>query len=1326
MTEARGAVWPISILVVLLLGVGLGPGEARADETRPFHTYSTYDGLPSRQITALAQTANGLLWVGTHDGLAVYDGHEFRTIPMPDSVPQGQVLALRAMPDGSVWAGMGHDAVKVAPHGVERVLPLDSHGHSAILKRGKTMLFVTDRAVWRLPPGKASPTRTRFRYRGLSGVTLVEGADLGPDGTLWIVNQGEGPGRVRADGTVVFPEQAPPPEAGPGGRLYSDLLFVEGGTALVAKAPYLYQFDVASGTFEQVAQNVTPGARLYRQGASLYLTGEEQVRRYNLETEQVEPPIGVEDNQSTAEVVLRGREGGLWIGTQQGLLYFMAPGIRHVRTIDGVPVRAGAAFRQDGEALWASTWGYGLFQLRPRRRGLTPDGEANWLFPRSRDGDIHALAEPLMESGRLWYRWDEEEGWTKVSLAYEAVRGFVNAEGTGYFWHNAGFFKHEPAADTTRRTELREWPVGDSQHHMPGLAPNGDPLLWDEGDLLRLRASDGAVTDTLASMPAYREAGGKFLTVGSTGQMWVPLGGRGLLRVDARTGTSELVLEDMDVHSLNAAGDSLMLAKSNEGVLLLDAESGAVRRHITREDGLLSNDINGAHIMGDTLYVGHMSGITMMPTDSLLTHPAPPEAVLTGLEVNLDDHPLTDSLRTPDERAVGFSFTGASLTYPNRVRYEVRLVPQDTVWRTTSRRFTRFTNLDPGTYRFEVRARIQNQPPGPPAQYTFTIPPHFYETGWFRLLVVLLVGGLGVAAYRWRVHWLEQRREHLNAVVDERTKALAEEKRKTEAQAERLAELDEAKNRFFAHISHEFRTPLSLILTPLRDALQRSSEGSVALGTRQVGRMTRNAERLQRLIDQLLDLATLEAGRMTLDRQPGNLARLVRRTAEAFASKAEQEGVTLTVETPVAPTVLFDPDKMETIVSNLVANALKFTPEDGRVTVRLETEASEEGADGTAATKPIRIQVEDTGAGISPEQQERIFDRFAQAETSSTREHEGTGLGLALTSELVDLHGGHIEVDSSLGEGSTFTVHLPLETSSQPAPGCESTVGEGALPPVGDGQRTDLPAVDEGDGSEEEAGEEEGRATILVVEDNDEMRTFLRHQLAGDWAVRTAVDGEEGWAAVQDLRPDLVLSDVMMPAVDGMDLCQRIKADEALRETPVLLLTARAGPQSAVEGLDCGADDFVTKPFDMDELRQRIANHLAARAHLRRRYQEEVQLKQLGVTVSEEEVSFVEEVGAVIEEHLGDPDFTVGQLAKEVALSRRQLGRRLKQAAGKTPSEFIRTYRLQHAKARLETDPPTIAEVAYTVGFRSPSHFTQTFQEQVGCTPSTYVEEHTE
>jgi CheY-like chemotaxis protein len=370
-----------------------------------------------------------------------------------------------------------------------------------------------------------------------------------------------------------------------------------------------------------------------------------------------------------------------------------------------------------------------------------------------------------------------------------------------------------------------------------------------------------------------------------------------------------------------------------------------------------------------------------------------------------------------------------------------------------------------------------------------------------------------------------------------------------------------------------------------------------------------------------------------------------------------------------------------------------------------------------------RITVADTGPGIDPAVQETIFDRFEQADNSMTREHEGTGLGLALTSELVELHGGTIEVDSEPGTGSTFTVRLPL------VPVAGGRVEGGKV----EGENVGGPEVEDwqvhgGDGTAQMEGDgkigEEG-ATILVVEDNAEMRAYLREELRGDYAVLDAADGEEGWDTVQAERPDLVVSDVMMPETDGFELCRRIKDDEALRSIPVLLLTARADEEATLEGLESGADDYVAKPFGPEELRRRIENHLAARRHLEARYREEVRLAPFDTAADADAVPFVEDVTKTIEAHIGNPDFGVGDLATEMALSRRQLARRLKEAVGASPSDVLRRCRIERAKTLFEEGAETVSEVAYAVGYRSPSHFSQVFQEEVGKTPSAYPDEAT-
>ncbi len=1323
------------VLLVLLVGMCLGGAKVQAD-TIPHLQYSTPEGLPNKEITALAQTNNGLLWIGTKHGLVVYDGHQFRPIPMPDSVREKSVLALEPMPDGTVWAGVGHDAVKVAPHGAVRTHLLDSHHLVEILRRGDRIWFVTHLAVWEQRAAGSPLSRTRFRYETLQDVTLVKGADLDAQGQVWIVNKNRGPGRVQPDGQVDF---ADPSSEDQRNAAFHDLRFSADGTALVTQGAHLYRFDPKAESFATIGKTSGP-VDIHRRGRRAYLTGAARVLRYDTGARRFLKPVGATQDlpNATTTNALRGREGGLWIGTQEaGLLHFPAPETRHVTSIDGESIRAGAGFRQQGGALWANTWGAGLYQLRPERRHVAPDGHTRWVLLSSQDGRLHGLTPTkVARRGREWYQWTQGEEWQFEASARRTVRGYVDSSGIGYFWHNEGLYRHEPDGDSTRATRIWDWPLERSQHHLMGPAPNGDIILFDEGVVLRLRRPDGAVIDTIATVPEHATSAGRRLTIDPKGRIWVPFAS--LLRIDPSQGTTQTLLEGAVIEKVTVAGDSLAMANTNEGLYLLDANTGAVRRHLTRADGLLSNDVNGAHLMKDTLYVGHKSGLTLMPTDSLFVPPPRPRTILTGREINLKDRALPgDSVLDADERAVGFTYTGTSLMHSDRVRYEVRLAPRDTTWSVTDRRFVRYTNLEPGTYRFKVRARLAGQPPGPVASRTFTIPPHFYETWWFQLLAVLGLVGLYAGAYRWRTHRLEKRKEALEAAVEERTRELAKEKQKTQEQAERLADLDEAKNRFFAHISHEFRTPLSLILSPLRDAQQRATEGAATVSEGQLRRMTGNAERLQRLIDQLLDLATLEAGQMELDRQPGNVGRLIQRTAESFRSRAEENDLDLRIQGPSGRIAMrFDPEKVETIVSNLVGNAVKFTPEGGSVTVRVEeTEAAERvdlSEEDGAVTNAIRVEVEDTGPGIGPEAQAQIFDRFQQVDNSLTREHEGTGLGLALTKQLVELHGGTIAVESTSGVGSRFIVHFPLvpvaagdgawegesmetkERGSVPGANGEE---EGARNRGSGGAPVRTPEVDE------EGGPREERPTILVVEDNAEMRAYLQEELSPRWTVLQAADGEEGWETVQEETPDLILSDVMMPETDGFELCRRVKDDPDLRTIPVLLLTARADEEATLQGLESGADDYVAKPFGSEELKRRIENHLAARQHLEARYREEVTIEELGTVIAAEEQPFVEEVLEAIEEQLSDPDFGVGDLADAVALSRRQLTRRLKKTVEMAPGELLKQRRLKRAKETLKRDPGTIAEVGYAVGFRSSSHFSNVFREEIGQTPTEFVEQ---
>ena len=542
--------------------------------------------------------------------------------------------------------------------------------------------------------------------------------------------------------------------------------------------------------------------------------------------------------------------------------------------------------------------------------------------------------------------------------------------------------------------------------------------------------------------------------------------------------------------------------------------------------------------------------------------------------------------------------------------------------------------------------------------------------------------------------------------VEARTAALAASHAEVEAQARRLEEMDRLKTRFFANVSHEFRTPLTLLLGPIEDALAGRYGRLDPRLAEQLPVMQRNARRLLGLINQLLDLAKLEAGGLDLDRRPADLVALARGVVSTFASRAERGGVALLFDGPASLAAAVDAPKVEGVLTNLLANALAFTSEGGKVRVSV-------GADGAEAV----LAVEDTGTGIAAADLPHVFDRFRQVDGSATRTHEGTGIGLALAKELVEMHGGTIGVESAVGFGTRFTVRLPRDAADAPGLGAE-TGGAGvevvvpAPETVGGDGVADAPAEAESD----------ARPVVLVVEDNADLRAFVRGHLADRYRVVEAADGAAGLAAARAHGPDLILSDVMMPELDGVALTRALKADAALADVPVLLLTARADEDSVLAGLDAGADDYLAKPFSPAELRARVDNAVAARRQMRERYSDEVVVGPSRVVVPSAEAAFLQDVRDAVEAHIGDAAFGVERLAEAVGLSRRQLGRRLKDALGTSPGAFIRELRLARAAQLLEQEAGTVAEVAYAVGYRDPEHFSKQFRKAYGATPSAYAE----
>ena len=668
-----------------------------------------------------------------------------------------------------------------------------------------------------------------------------------------------------------------------------------------------------------------------------------------------------------------------------------------------------------------------------------------------------------------------------------------------------------------------------------------------------------------------------------------------------------------------------------------------------------------------------------------------------------------------DQNFFSFEYAALDFTEPEKNKYACYLEGYDQQWiQKGNERKAHYTGVPPGDYLFHVKGTnndgVWNETG---RQVAVTILPPPWLTWWAFTaygLVTLLFLYLIIRFYLNRLqlaHRLEM--EHM--------------------EAEKLKELDSLKSRFFANISHEFRTPLTLILGPL-DNIQ----DQVSIGVRkEIAVIRKNAIRLQRLIEQLLSLSALDAGKLELQTRKTNIVVRVREYMQSFESLARQKQIALDFFSEEKELYLYvDLEKIEKIFYNLLSNAFKFTTEGGVVKVMISREKSSSvSANQSEISKNahaienetgyICISVMDSGAGIEAKHLLHIFDRFYRVGNDGNALQEGSGIGLALTRELVNLHRGTLSVSSEPGVGTTFTVKLPAgKKHLSPGEILDDKVLKTeekvlVLDRVVE-ENNDMPVINPFD-------EEEEEPLAVVVEDNSDLRRYISGRLEGIFNVVEARNGKEALEIALEHVPDILVSDVMMPEMDGFALCEKLKADERTSHIPIILLTARADQASRIRGLETGADDFICKPFDAQELIVRMNNLVAQREKLKTFYKKEIELSKQGEVreILSMDQKFIRKAIAVVEENLSATDFNTKTFAKQMNLSRTQLHRKLKALVDKPATGFIRTIRLNKAAKLIAANSDTVSQIAYEVGFNSLPYFTKCFREQFGVNPSEFT-----
>lgn len=658
-----------------------------------------------------------------------------------------------------------------------------------------------------------------------------------------------------------------------------------------------------------------------------------------------------------------------------------------------------------------------------------------------------------------------------------------------------------------------------------------------------------------------------------------------------------------------------------------------------------------------------------------------------------------------DQAYVTFKFAALNFTNSakNQYAYKLEGFKKDDWHYVGNQRTATYTNLDAGNYVFMVKASnndgIWNEKP---ATILIRVLPPWYKTWWAYLLYASIF--LVLLYFFYRTAKLE------NALEFEQ---MSHEKDK---------ELAQRKLAFFTHISHEIKTPLTLILSPIEKLLNQSSLDNKVQN--QLSLVYRNGERLMRLTNQLLDYRKFDTGNMQLQAAEGNIVRFAREVIAAFDMYARSRGVEIKlISSKKSIRVWFDRDMMEKIFFNLISNALKFTAPGGHIHINLDTIRASDGI-----REYVIIRVEDNGIGIPKENIRSVFDQFQHFNTQGVNSG-GTGLGLSLTKGLVELHHGTIEVKSlpAVEENrglTSFTIHIPLGNAHFKS--AEISLNYNSSEDLKSYQSTEIVAISEKTLEKKQRvlrANGEQKPIVLIVEDNPEVLQFIESHFADDFDVHTAVDGEAGWSASIEIMPDIVISDVMMPNLTGTELCTRLKSDMRTSHIPVILLTAREPMLYKIEGLETGADDYITKPFNSHYLELKVLNLIESRMKLRERYSREVTLQPTNIAITSVDEKFLDKAMKHVEDNISASDLGVEELSKFVGMSKTTLYRKIKALTNQNTNEFIRTIRLKRACQLLSSGKFTVSEVAYQVGFTSPDYFRKCFKEQFGRTPSEFAEE---
>ncbi|MET3877438.1 signal transduction histidine kinase/ligand-binding sensor domain-containing protein/DNA-binding response OmpR family regulator [Chitinophaga sp. OAE865] len=1324
-----------------------------------FNRIDINQGLSNNQVNCIFRDSTGFMWIGTVSGLNRFDGYHF-TVYQHDlrdttSVADNNISRIMAGPGQQLWiqtrAGINiYDPVTAR---------FNRRPEKILGQWGFPGNTVTDivkdpsGGYWFLHPSagiflvSAANKVKRFTHTGSGGSIGTNSVSVllpGKAGIYWLLHSNGLLEKMDARSHQV---------------VYRDNTLVRaeiptGGWGMVADADGdlwmfsknedngVYYFDVSTQRFRHIDQN-TPGLALNNNivrgivpdNSGLVWIGTDHggINIINKKTQSIRYIENIsEDNRSLSQnsitTLYKDNTGIIWIGTfKKGLNFYHENMVKfplyqyQAYSRNSLPYNDVNRFVEDAAGnLWIGTNGGGLIYFDRARNTFTQyrhDPANN----NSISGNV-IVSLCIDHNKQLW-----------VGTYFSGLDRFDN----GRFIH----YKHDPA-DSSSISDNSIWEILEDSRHQLWVGTLGaglnrmDPttgrfrqyrrevksryisaLMEDHQGKLWIGTSDGldVYNPATGTFKHYNNLPGDSTSLSHNNVVCIFQDSRRLIWIGTREGLDlfdpktngfrtlrkENGLPDNSVLNILEANDHRLWMSTPNGLCNMTIEGNTYTfKNYDESDGLQGKDFNENAALKTSrgeLIFGGGNGFNLFYPDAIaLNNNIPPvvltdlqifnKSVLPGEEINgrillKAAIPETQSITLKHGENV-FSLEFASLNYfhPEKNRYAYMLEGFNKDWLYTDglQRKATYTNLDPGEYTFRVKAS-NNDGVWNEKGLTLKIKvlPPFWKTWPAFLGYILLILGALLLARR-----IILERERLKFRMEQQTQ-----------EAARMHELDTLKIRFFTNVSHEFRTPLSLIITPLEKIVRQTTEGPLKV---QLELMQRNARRLLNLVNQLLDFRKMEVQEIKLHPAEGDIISFVKDLTGSFSDLSDKKHIQLGFQSNVQELkMLYDADKIEKIIFNLLSNAFKFTPENGSISVQVSYQET---------AGQLEIAVKDNGIGIPPEKQEHIFERFFQHEVPASMVNQGSGIGLSITKEFVKMHGGSITVDSAPEMGSCFTVYLPVKTAAAVVPGdVQETIRTAVTV-------TAPPAVNTNS----------KKPVVLLVEDNEDFRFYLKDNLSQYFQIIEAENGLAAWKVLQHTLPHLVVSDISMPEMDGLELCKKVRALQRTAHLPIVLLTARAEEAQQLEALETGASDYITKPFNFEVLLSRLRNIISQQSSLRKTFQQYIEANPGEIAISSADEQFIQQALQIVEKNIANPDFSVEELSRALFMSRVSVYKKILALTGRSPIEFIRSIRLKRAAQLLEKSQLTVAEVAYEVGFNNPKYFTKYFKMEYNVLPSVY------